>query len=136
VPVVVLDTDAVSLLHRRQLEPAYARYLIGSTAAITFVTLGELYKGMETRSWGERRRNDLAAWVDRLLVLPYSDEVAHTWGRLAAAAQRRGRPRPGNDTWIAACCITDDAPLLTLNRRDFEDFARHDRLRLLEGTNA
>ena len=73
-PVVVLDTDAVSLLHRRQLDVAYAQHLIGNTAAITFVTLGELYKGMETRSWGERRRNDPAAWVDRLLVLPYSNE--------------------------------------------------------------
>jgi len=134
VPVVVLDTDAVSLLHRRQLDVGYAQHLIGNTAAITFVTLGELYKGMETRSWGERRRNDLAARVDRLLVLPYSNEVAHTWGRLAAAAQQRGRPRPVNDTWIAACCITDDVPLLTLNRRDFEDFGRHDGLRLLDGT--
>jgi predicted nucleic acid-binding protein len=134
VPIVVLDTDAASLLHRRHLDLANARHLIGSTAAITFVTLGELYKGMETRSWGARRRNDLTAWVDRLLVLPYSDEVAHTWGRLAAAAQRRGRPRPVNDTWIAACCITDDVPLLTLNRRDFEEFARHDGLRLLDGT--
>lgn len=132
-PVVVLDTDAVSLLHRRQLDLAYAQHLIGNTAAITFVTLGELYKGMEARSWGERRRTDLAAWVDRLLVLPYSDEVAHTWGRLAAEARQRGRPRPVNDTWIAACCITEDVPLLTLNRRDFEDFARHDRLRLLDG---
>ncbi len=88
---------------------------------------------METRSWGERRRNDVAACVDRLL-LPYSDEVARTWGRLAAAAQRLGRPRPVNDAWIAACCSTEDVPLLTLNRRDFEDFARHDRPRLLDAT--
>ena len=80
------------------------------------------------------RAVSVAAWVDRLLVLPYSDGVAHTWGRLAAAAQQRGRLRPVNDTWIAACCITDDVPLLTLNRRDFEDFARHDHLRLLDGT--
>jgi len=133
VPIVVLDTDAASLLHRRQLDLAHSRHLIGNTAAITFVTLGELYKGMETRSWGERRRSDLAAWVNRLLVLPYSDEVAYTWGRLAAAARQRGRPRPVNDTWIAACCITDDVTLLTLNHRDFEDFARHDRLLLLDG---
>ncbi|MGH9185245.1 MAG: type II toxin-antitoxin system VapC family toxin [Acidimicrobiales bacterium] len=64
-------------------------------------------------------------------MLPYSDEVARRWGQLAASAQRRGRPRPVNDTWIAACCLADDVPLLTLNRGDFEDFARHDGLRLL-----
>lgn len=36
-----------------------------------------------------------------------------------------------NDTWIAACCLADDVSLLTLNRKDFEDFARYDGLRLL-----
>jgi predicted nucleic acid-binding protein len=46
-------------------------------------------------------------------------------------AQRRGRPRPLNDTWIAACCIKGGLPLLTLNRRDFADFAEHDGLVLL-----
>lgn len=85
---------------------------------------------MTTRSWGERRRADLAAWIDRFLVLPYSDGVARRWGALAAAAQQRGRPRPVNDMWIAACCLVDDVPLLTLNRSDFEDFGRHDGLQL------
>ena len=28
------------------------------------------------------------------------------WGRLSAAAVQRGRPRPINDMWIAACCLT------------------------------
>lgn len=83
---------------------------------------------------GERRRRDLTEWIDRLLVLPYSDNVPRTWGRLAARAQRRGRPRPVNDSWIAACCIADDVPLLTLNRKDFDDFARYDGLRLLGDT--
>ena len=131
--VVVLDTDAASRLQRRELDAALAQYLVGNVLAITFVTLAELHKGMEVRSWGERRRSDLAAWIDRLLVLPYSGEVPQTWGRLAAAAQRRGRPRPVNDSWIAACCIAEDLPLLTLNRKDFADFARYDRLWLLGG---
>jgi toxin FitB len=44
---------------------------------------------------------------------------------------RRGRPRPLNDTWIAACCIEGGLPLITLNRRDFADFAEHNGLVLL-----
>ena len=43
--IVVLDTDAASLLHRQQLPPDHARHLVGSTLAITFVTIGELHKG-------------------------------------------------------------------------------------------
>jgi predicted nucleic acid-binding protein len=41
--------------------------------------------------------------------------------------------RPLNDAWIAACCIESRRPLLTLNRRDFADFAEHDGLVLLGG---
>jgi predicted nucleic acid-binding protein len=35
--------------------------------------------------------------------------------------------------WITACCIEGGLPLLTLNRRDFEDFAQHEGLVLLGG---
>jgi predicted nucleic acid-binding protein len=50
---------------------------------------------------------------------------------LTARAQLRGRRRPQNDTWIEACFIEAGLPLLTLNRRDFADFAEHDGLVLL-----
>lgn len=129
--IVVLDTDAASLLHRRRLERHDAQHLIGATPAVTFVTVGEFHKGMALRSWGERRRAELVSWIGRFLVVPYGEDVARRWGELAAAAQQRGRPRPVNDTWIAACCIDGDVPLLTLNRKDFEPFAAHDGLRLL-----
>jgi toxin FitB len=65
--------------------------------------------------------------------LPAGLAVAQVWGELTTAAQRRGRPRPLNDTWIAACCIEAGLPLLTLNRRDFVDFSEHDGLVLLDG---
>jgi len=42
----------------------------------------------------------------------------------------RGRPRPKNDTWIAACRIVHDLPLATFNRKDFQDFAEYEVLRL------
>lgn len=129
--VVVLDTDAASLLQRGRLEPAVARHLKGATLALTFVTLGELHKGVALRNWGDRRRADLAAWLDQFLVLPYSEGVARRWGELSAGAQKRGRPRPVNDTWIAACCLVHETPLVTLNRTDFADFADHEGLRLL-----
>jgi predicted nucleic acid-binding protein len=51
-------------------------------------------------------------------------KVARVWGEMSAYAQRRGRPRPQNDTWIAACCLAFEIPLATLNVKDFEDFAR------------
>ena len=99
--------------------------------ATTFVTEGELEKWAERRSWGPRRREELHRWTRRLYVLPYDQEVARLWGGLAARAELRGRPRPGNDMWIAACCLAADLPLLTLNEIDFRDFAEHEGLVLL-----
>ena len=61
----------------------------------------------------------------------YNEDVARSWGRISAAAIQRGRPRPANDTWIAACALTYDLPLATLNTKDFKDFADHDRLNLI-----
>ena len=54
-----------------------------------------------------------------------------SWGRLSAAATLRGRPRPVNDMWVAACCLTYDLPLSTLNLKDYEDFRTHHGLRIL-----
>jgi predicted nucleic acid-binding protein len=62
---------------------------------------------------------------------PHSERVAVRWGELQARAERRGRPRPVNDTWIAASCLVRDLPLATLNIKDFSDFADHDGLRIV-----
>jgi predicted nucleic acid-binding protein len=66
-------------------------------------------------------------------IVPAGRRPAKTWGTITAGAQQRGRPRPLNDTWIAACCIEGGLPPLTLNHRDFTDFAEHDGLVLLAG---
>jgi toxin FitB len=63
--------------------------------------------------------------------LEYDEAVAIKWGQLQARAQQRGRPRPVNDTWIAACCLVDELPLATLNTKDFVDFATYEGLVIL-----
>jgi hypothetical protein len=98
---------------------------------ITFVTVGELMKWRALRSWGSRRTADLTRWREHVGVLAYDETVADKWGQLQARAQLRGRPRPHNDTWIAACCLVDDLPLAALNIKDFADFAEHDRLTII-----
>jgi toxin FitB len=80
---------------------------------------------------GRRNRDALEHWLGGVIVLPYSEEVARMWGRISAAAIRRGRARPANDTWIAACALTYGLPLATLNAKDFGDFGEHDGLNLL-----
>jgi predicted nucleic acid-binding protein len=66
-----------------------------------------------------------------VIVLPYSEDVVRTWGRISAGAIQRGRARPANDAWIAACALSYGLPLATLNAKDFKDFAEHDGLSLI-----
>jgi predicted nucleic acid-binding protein len=36
-----------------------------------------------------------------------------------------------NDTWIAACCLVRELPLVTFNTKDYLDFSDHEGLELL-----
>lgn len=129
--LVVLDTDVASFSLRNRLPDQLRTALAGHTMCITFATVGELMKWRVLRSWGPSRTDELARWRQRVGVLVYDEAVADKWGQLQARAQRRGRPRPQNDTRIAACCPVDDLPLATLNVKDFADFAEHEGLTLI-----
>ena len=128
---VVLDTDVASRSLKHELADPIAARLAGASIAITFVTLGELTKWTLIRSWGPQRLAALDRFLARVVVLPYSERVARRRGELQAHAQLRGRPRPVNDTWIAACCLVRALPLASLNVKDFADFAEHEGLQLI-----
>jgi toxin FitB len=128
---VVLDTDVASLIIKHRLPAALAAKISGMQAAVTFVTRGELTKWSVVRNWGAPRRADLERWIAARAPISVTDDVARTWGEISAYAEKRGRPRPINDTWIAACCLTFDLPLTTLNVGDFQDFVDHEGLVLI-----
>jgi 2-polyprenyl-3-methyl-5-hydroxy-6-metoxy-1,4-benzoquinol methylase len=68
----------------------------------------------------------MRTFLAALVVLPYDQRVAIRWGEIQAYAQLRGRPRPANDSWIAACCLAREQPLATFNIKDYIDFVEHD----------
>lgn len=109
-----------------------AARLIGRQPLLSFVTVGELTQWTSMRHWGPRNISMLDDWLADKPIIPGSKAIAVTWGGLSAAAHQRGRPRPANDTWIAACALAYGLPLATLNVKDFEDFAQHHGLRLLK----
>jgi predicted nucleic acid-binding protein len=111
VSVIVLDTDVASAVLRRRTPEPLSGLLAGQILAVTFVTVGELTKWTLVRRWGPRSLDSMRTFLASLVVLPYDSRVATRWGELQAYAQLRGRPRPTNDSWTAACCLVRDLPL-------------------------
>jgi len=133
VAFIVLDTDVVSHHRAGRLPADYSRLVVTSRHCIAFATAAELWKRALDKRWGGVRRAGLDLWLAMEPILSADLRVATIWATITAGAQRRGRPRPLNDSWIAACRIETGLPLLTLNRRDFADIADHDGLVLLGG---
>ena len=117
---IVLDTDVVSRLLRGSLTNEVAERLAGALLIITFVTVGELFRGASHARWGPPRIATLTSWLEEIPAIPGDPLVARRWGELTGSALRAGRPLTANDAWIAACCLVHDVPLATYNRRDFE----------------
>ena len=130
---LVLDTDVASLLFKDRLPPSLYAKLVGNQLMLTYVSVGELNRWPFARNWGAARRTALDAWLASKPTIPGTVGVARKWGEIVAYADRRGRPRPVNDSWIAACCLAYDLPLATLNVADFADFVEHEGLRIISG---
>jgi toxin FitB len=133
VPYIVLDTDVASQIIKDRLTGPLRTHLEGRIWCVTFVTVGELWQWAEMRSWGPSTRDHLDRWLSRVVVLDSDDDVSRTWGQICAAARRRGRPRPANDSWIAACCLSRSLPLATFNAKDYADYVDHEGLLLTGG---
>ena len=129
--LVVLFTDVASTLLRRGAPDAMARQLAGHVPAITFVTVGELTKWTLVRKWGPRSLETMRTFIAGLVELHDDVRVATRWGEIQAYAQLRGRPRPTNDSWIAACCLVRDLPLATFNIKDSTSSSNTKGLQLL-----
>jgi len=110
--------------------PGVIRWLEARPAAdlaISVLTLGEIRKGAELLPDG-RRRERLRAWLRSELpaqfedrVLPIAPAVALAWGRLAAEAQRAGRPLHVVDGLLLATAEVHGLTLVTRNLGDFRD---------------
>ena len=130
-PRIVLDTDVASSIFKERVPATLAPKLAGSTPVLTFINWAELTTWTRIRDWSASNRAGLAKWMSRFPMLPGEKEVAELCGELAADAMRRGLGKPKNDMWIAACCLTHDLPLATLNVKDFDYFRIHYGLSIL-----
>jgi len=118
---VLVDTDVLSYLLRNDSRAAqFAPLLQGRVIVVSFQTVAELYRWALERGFGERRMQELEGLLRRLVVVPSSNALCAEWAAVHAEARQRGLSISPQDAWIAATARLYDLPLLTNNRRDFE----------------
>jgi toxin FitB len=128
--VIVLDTNVLSALMRRDVEPVVVTWLDSQPPEsiwTTAVTVFEVRFGLEVLAHGRRRRR-LEDAFGKILgedldgrVLPFDQAAAEVATTMSARQRRAGRPVEVRDVQIAGIAAARKASLATRNSRHFDD---------------
>ena len=127
--MILLDTNVVSEMMRPVPDPAFLRWLSkcsGDDLYCSAIVVAEILYGLELLPDG-RRKSDLQVGSERLFkvvlggrILPFDEQAARQFARIASERRSRGRPIAELDAQIAAIAQVHDASLATRNTSDFE----------------
>lgn len=127
--MISLDTNVISELMKAEPNPKVEAWL-GSKPAVdiftTAITEAELRYGVQILPRG-RRRNEIAAATDLLLIedfseriLPFDGPAAIAYAMVATERREAGKPISQFDAQIAAIARSRGAAVATRNITDFE----------------
>lgn len=128
--MIVLDTNVISALMRKEPEKPVVKWLDGQPAAsvwITAITVMEIRFGLQTMAKGRRQESLIGAFELMLKSLiegriaSFDAEAGMQAAELMAQRKRRGRPTEVRDTMIAGIVLANRATLATRNTQHFED---------------
>jgi predicted nucleic acid-binding protein len=128
--VIVLDTNVLSALMRRDIDPVVVEWLDDQPSEsiwTTAVTVFEICFGLGILPGGRRRRQLEAAFARALeedlegRVLPFEQDAAREAGVLAARLRQAGRSIEIRDSQIAGIVTARRATLATRNTQHFVD---------------
>lgn len=129
--MILLDTNVLSALMRRESDPAVVSWLDDQPAEsiwTTAITVFEIRFGLEILARGRRRRLLEDAFAKALeedfegRVLPFDQMSASAAVAIAAKQRSAGRPVEIRDVQIAGIASARKAALATRNTRHFVDF--------------
>jgi len=128
--MIVLDTNVISALMRREPEKPVVKWLDAQPAAsvwITAITSMEIHFGLQTMPKG-RRQDALIRAFEMMLkgmiegrIASFDAEAGIQAAELMAQRKRKGRPAEVRDTMIAGIVLANRATLATRNTQHFED---------------
>jgi toxin FitB len=126
----LLDTNIVSNITKPAPSESLVAWMAEQADTDLFVaslTVAEIMRGILEKPAG-KKRSQLEAWfsgpegpqalfADRILA--FDTKAALIWGRLMADGKRKGRPRSGLDTIIAAIAEANGCVVVTDNEKGF-----------------
>jgi predicted nucleic acid-binding protein len=130
--VIILDTNVLSALMRREPDPEVVQWLDTqprSSIWTTAITVLEIRFGLQILPAGKRRIALLQAFdvilADKIdqRIAPFDLSAAEQASDLMASRHRKGRPGDLRDTMQAGIALAHHATLATRNTRHFEDLS-------------
>ncbi len=128
--MIIVDTNVLSEVMRERPDRRVVNWFDHAPKSEVFttaVTKAEILYGIAIAPEG-RKRTRLAVAADRVFkgtlagrVLPFDDEAAEHYARIASARRTQGRRMEQPDAEIAAIARVHNATLATRNTSDFED---------------
>ncbi|HXM42960.1 MAG TPA: type II toxin-antitoxin system VapC family toxin [Bryobacteraceae bacterium] len=128
--MIVLDTNVVSEVMNPKPSAQVLSWMAScpqELLCITTITEAEILYGVELLPAGKRRAA-LQADIESMLkvefagrILPFDEQAARAFSRLAARRRSSGRPIGDLDAQIAAIAFSRGASVATRDVRDFED---------------
>jgi predicted nucleic acid-binding protein len=127
--VILLDTNVISALMQRTVDPVVVRWLDAQPPEsiwTTSITVFEVRFGLELLASGRRRRSLEEAFSKALeedfegRVVSFDEAAAQSAARIAASRRRSGRTVEIRDVQIAGIAAARKAAIATRNVRHFE----------------
>ncbi|MGH2830407.1 MAG: type II toxin-antitoxin system VapC family toxin [Actinomycetota bacterium] len=109
---MILDTNAVSAWRDGDIG---LLGVIGAAGVLVLpvISLGEYLYGIRNSA----RRPENQAWLNQIVralrIAPVTVETAGAYASVRSMLNRKGRPIPANDMWIAALALQHRLPLLS-----------------------
>ena len=119
--IVVMDTCAlIDFMAGRDKNKNVETMLLNSQAAVSVITVYELFRGVENEAHIQQRQE----LIDLCQVLELTEPASRKASEIYTALKKKGELIANQDIFIAATAIHWKYPLLTTNKRDFQRIPR------------